>query len=396
MLIDNPLIVPNTFACTGVVSLPGYTSAGAGGHLLLARVFDFEGGESFGRQKSITYVIPPAGEGIPFAHVAWPGLAGVVTGMNAEKIAVFLNAAATKDFRRIGTPTILMAREILEHAASIEEAERIIRGTAVFVSDIVVVADGKTGRARVFEKSPAATASYEVEASAVVTNHLVTPTFADDPVNQERRDAGTTMQRYARARQVLDRLKEHVTVPALAGLVRDKRGLNDVDLGYGNRNAIDGLIACHAVVMDVTAGEMWAAAWPNAEGKFVGVDVMGMLKGAAGNAAMEAEASPAEVPAAAMMEDGTWERVERARAAAEEAERALRAGDAARAQKLAEAVVRDNPRFYLGHELRGRALYQGGDPVQAKVELMAALALDPPYEARRTAIQGLIARCDGH
>src|SRR6185312_12424986 len=61
MLIDNPLIVPNTFACTGVVSLPAYTGPGGNGasasgegtagHLLLARVFDFEGGDSFGRQK---------------------------------------------------------------------------------------------------------------------------------------------------------------------------------------------------------------------------------------------------------------------------------------------------------------------------------------------------------
>ncbi len=215
MLIDNPLIVPNTFACTGVVSRPSYTASGTAGDLMLARVFDFEGGESFGRQKSITYIVPPPGEGIPFAHVAWPGLAGAVTGMNQEKLALFINAAATKDFRRIGTPTILMARDVLEHAHSIADADRIIRATQVFVSDIIVVADGKTGEARIFEKSPARTASYDVELSAVVTNHLITPTFADDPVNRERQDEGTTMQRYSRARHLLDEMVHHVTVEAL-------------------------------------------------------------------------------------------------------------------------------------------------------------------------------------
>jgi isopenicillin-N N-acyltransferase-like protein len=396
MLIDNPLIVPNTFACTGIVSLPAYTSSTPGGHLLLARVFDFEGGESFGRQKSITYIIPPPGEGIPFAHVAWPGLAGVVTGMNQEKIALFLNAAATRDFRRIGTPTILMARDILEHARSLNEAERIIRVTEVFVSDIVVVADGKTGEARIFEKSPAHTAAYAVDASAVVTNHLVTPTFADDPVNTERKTDGTTLQRYGRARQLLDQLKNEVTIPALAELLRDKRGLNDADIGYGNRNAVDGLIACHAVVMDVTSGQMWVAAWPNAEGQFVGVDVMAMLKNAAANPTVAAAASPPEIPEATILGDGTWDRIVAARASADQAETALRAGDFVKARALAEAVVRDNPNFYLGHELRGRALFAAGDRAAARVELTAALALDPPYSARRTAIQGLLKQCDTH
>ena len=394
MLIDNPLIVPNTFACTGIVSLPSYTSSTPGGHLLLARVFDFEGGESFGRQKSITYVIPPANEGIPFAHVAWPGLAGAVTGMNQQKIALFINAAATKDFRRIGTPTILMARDVLEHARSLDEAEHIIRFAKVFVSDIVVVADGKTGQSRIFEKSPAHTAVYDVDASAVVTNHLITPTFADDPVNQERRAEGTTTQRYARARQLLDRMKTNVTVTAAADLLRDKQSLNDTDIGYGNRNAIDGLIACHAVIMDATAGQMWVAAWPNAEGKFVGVDVMALLKQAASNPSIVAPASPPEVPEATMMADGTWDRVIAARISAEQAEQALRSGEIGKALTLAEAVVRDNPNFYLGHELRGRALLAAGDRASAKVEFTEALALDPPYKSRRTALQGLVAQCD--
>ncbi len=396
MLINNPLIVPNTFACTGVVSLPSYTNKQGDGDLLLARVFDFEGGESFGRQKSITYVIPPPGEGIPFAHVAWPGLAGAVTGMNAEKMALFINAAATQDFRRIGTPTILMARDILEHAHSIAEAERIIRATQVFVSDIIVVADGKTGAARVFEKSPARVDGYDVAQSAVVTNHLVTPTFVNDPVNKERRDEGTTMQRYGRARQLLDRVKTGggVTVEGLASLLRNKRGIDDKDVGYGNRNAIDGLIACHAVIMDVTKGEMWVAGWPNAEGTFVGVDVMAMLKVAAANPMMMAPASPGSIAADTMMTDGSWQRVIAAREAATLCEDALRDKKFAIAREEAAEVVRDNPRFYLGHELMGRALFGMGDKRGAKDELSQAMLLDPPYAERRHAIEGLMQRCD--
>ncbi|HVX84873.1 MAG TPA: C45 family autoproteolytic acyltransferase/hydrolase [Phycisphaerae bacterium] len=394
MLIDNPLIVPNTFGCTGVVSLPGYT--GGDGHLLLGRDFDFEGGESFGRQKSVTLVIPPEGEGIPYAHVAWPGLEGCVTGMNRERIALFINAAATKDFRRIGTPTILMAREVLEQARSIGDAERIIRGTQVFVSDIIVVADGKTGRARVFEKSPRATAAYDVEGSAAVTNHLVTRTFADDPVNKGRISESTTMQRYQRARELLDGMKGRVTPEGLAGLLRDKKGVGGKDLGYGNRNAIDGLIACHSVIMDATAGRMWVAGWPNAEGEYLCFDVLGLLgaEGAGGGEVSGGpDVSPGVIPADRILTDGppsTWALVVAGRQWAERSEASFSAGDLRASLASAEEVMAANPGFYLGHALAGRALLALGRREEAKAALERALEADPPYAARREALEGLL------
>ena len=410
MLIDNPLIVANNFACTGVVSLPSYSAAKsrADGHLLLARNFDFEGGESFGKQKSITYVFPPEtgpDAGIPFAHVAWPGLAGAVTGINQQKIALFLNAAATSDFRRIGTPTILMARDILQHASSLDDAEKILRHTQTFVSDIIVIADGKTGQARIFEKSPARLAAYDVADSAVVANHLVTPTFANDPVNRSRLNDGTTAQRYARARQLLDRLRENVTPANLALLLRDKKGIDDKPLGLGNRNAIDGLIACHSVIIDATTGCLWVAAWPNAEGEFIGIDILAMLKrrpaeapGLTAGPSVNSfpAASPPSLPMDTMMADGSWQRFQAFRTAAGESEKALMAHNIADAIRWADDALRHNPGFYLDHELRGRALFQKGDKAAAKIELERAFELNPPYAQRRKAIKDLIQQCDSH
>jgi tetratricopeptide (TPR) repeat protein len=393
MLIDNPLIVPNTFACTGVISLPDY-SAESGGHLLLARNFDFEGGESFARQKSLTYIVPPPNEGIPFAHVAWPGLAGCVTGINKERIALFINAAATSDFARIGTPTILMTRQILQHARSLDDAEKIIRQTPVFVSDIIVVADGKTGTARVFEKSPAKTAAYNVQSSAAVANHLTTPTFATDKTNQSRINDSTTLQRLTRARELLDRLHHHVTPDALASLLRDKKGPNDTDLGFGNRNAIDGLIACHSVIIDATSGHLWVAGYPNAEGAFLGIDILAMLDHAPDRPDFHADASPPIIPPDNIMTDGTWQRIQDARAAAEAAADALKRHDAQAAMANADRAIAANPNFYLGHELKGRALLQSGRRDLAKSELQQALAADPPYASRRAALKELITRCD--
>lgn len=393
MLIDNPLIVPNSFACTGIISTPDY-SASSNGHLLLARNFDFEGGESFARQKSLTYIIPPPGEGIPFAHVAWPGLDGCVTGINRERIALFINAAATSDFARIGTPTILMTRQILQHASSLDDAEKIIRNTPVFVSDIIVVADGKTGQARVFEKSPAHTDAYTVTDSAAVANHLTTKTFANDNTNRSRIEDSTTMQRYTRARELLTRLEHRVTPESLAALLRDKKGPGDTDLGFGNRNAIDGLIACHAVIIDATSGQLWVAGYPNAEGAFLGIDILATLDHAPDHPDFHADASPPIIPPDNIMTDGTWQRIQDGRRYAEASAAALKRHDAQAAIASADLAIAANPNFYLGHELKGRALLQSGARDLAKSELQQALAADPPYASRRAALKELITQCD--
>jgi tetratricopeptide (TPR) repeat protein len=319
--------------------------------------------------------------------------------MNRERIGLFLNAAATRDFRRIGTPTILMAREILEHAASIEEAEEIIARTPVFVSDIIVVADGKTARAKVFEKSPGGMDSYEVDGSAVVANHLVTKRFAEDPVNQQRMREGTTMQRYARARELLDHLKERVTTDELAALLRDKRGTGGKDLGYGNRNSIDGLIACHGVIMDVTAGRMWVACWPNVEGPFLGIDVVAMLTKMQGHSGQGELAMDFERQVPGLPEDGimvaqkgqrAWDEIEEGRRAGARAEALLKAEKPDESLDQAEIVIKLNGSFYEGYELKGRALFMKGNKKGAREAFEESLKRDPPYLKRRQGIETII------
>jgi hypothetical protein len=233
-----------------------------------------------------------------------------------------------------------------------------------------------------------------------VTNHLVTPTFADDPVNKGRISDSTTMQRYQRARELLDGMKGSVTPEKLAGLLRDKKGVGGKDLGYGNRNAIDGLIACHSVIMDVTAGRMWVAGWPNAEGEYLCFDVLGLLSGS-GVAASAPEGegedvSRGAIPADRILTDGppsTWQRVLAGRRAGERAQAAFAAGDLRGALAAAEEVVAANPGFYLGHALRGRALFGLGRYEEAKAALERALDADPPYAARRKGLEELLEQC---
>ncbi len=83
----SPLLGCSAFAAAG--------SATTTGHLIIGRNFDFEGPEPFDRDKAVLF-FRPKGK-IAFASVAWTGMTGVVTGINAEGIFVSLNAARTED-----------------------------------------------------------------------------------------------------------------------------------------------------------------------------------------------------------------------------------------------------------------------------------------------------------
>jgi len=381
-LIDNPLIDAHAVGCTGVVACPDWSGDG---DLWLARNFDFEGGPAFNRQKSITFVRPA--HGYAFVTVAWPGLSGCVTGFNSQKIGLFINAAATRGFKPIGEPTIIVARDVLQFAHSIRQAVAIFQKADVFVADSIVVGDGKTGRAVIIEKSPLHCAAIPVKHYAAVTNQFTAPIFRSDPVNRQRIIASTSRFRLARATKLIQAMRGRVTAAALAGLLRDKASVNGRFIGYGNRNAIDALITAHSVVMNLTNGHLWVAAWPYAEGAYLGVSVYPMLKK---HPPPLKKCLLASIPANHFLTSGAWIKFKTARRDLHSGYRCLHTGHFDAALRLAAAAKRNDPDFFSSYELAGRAYLAMGKRAQAAGQLSRALVLDPPYQARRIELRHLL------
>lgn len=382
-LIDNPLIDAHAVGCTGVVARPAWSGDGC---LWLARNFDFEGGPAFNQQKSITFVRPR--RGYPFVTVAWPGLSGCVTGFNGQKIGLFINAAATRGFKPIGEPTIIVARQVLQFARNLKEAIAIFQKADVFVADSIVVGDGKTGRAVIIEKSPLHCAVIPVRKYAAVTNQFTAPVFRHDPVNRQRIAASTSRFRLARATKLIRAMRGHVSAVGLARLLRDKASVNGRFIGYGNRNAIDALITAHSVVMDLTRGRLWVAAWPYAEGAYLGVRVYPMLKR---HPPPLKQCLLASIPADHFLTSGAWRKFKAARRALHAGYRKLHTGHFRAALRFAASAKRNDPDFFSSYELAGRAYLALGNTKLATDQLSRALALDPPYQARRKELRHLLA-----
>jgi hypothetical protein len=248
------------------------------GHTLVARAFDFEAGEVFDREK-VVYLARPDGR-VPFASVAWPGLVGVVTGMNAEGVVMVVHGGRAGEPRATGVPVVFAVRDALERARSAPEATAILASQEVMVSHIVFVADAR-GRVAVVERAPGRPAFVRDKHAdpnrVALTNHFEGP-LADDARDARVRATTTTLDRRARLDELLATVGpgEADAARALA-MLRDHTCAKGAACALGDRRTIDALIATHGVVADATARVLWVSAGPHLSGKFVRYDVGAML-----------------------------------------------------------------------------------------------------------------------
>jgi hypothetical protein len=258
----SPLIGCTTFALRGRSVKDGKT--------LLARAFDFDVHPVFDEQKAVFFVREK--DRIPFASVAWPGLVGVVSGMNAEGVAVVVHGGRAGEVRTRGEPVVHALRRVLSTARTTAQAVEALRAEEPMVSHIVVVADG-AGKTAAVERVPGrAPYMHWLPERAVVTNHFE-GAAADDPRNARVRAETSTLARRRRGEQLLDQLKGPVTPEVAVRLLRDRRGVNGTELELGDRNAIDALIATHGVVFEPTRRVLWVSESPHLLGRFVAFEL---------------------------------------------------------------------------------------------------------------------------
>ena len=259
--------------CSAFVLGPGATKDG---HTLLGRAFDFEAGEEFDRDKAVFFVREDGA--IPFASVAWPGLVGVMSGMNAEGVAIVVNGARAREPRTNGEPVVFALRDVLEKAHDVDEAVAILSSQEVMVSHLVMVADAH-GKSAIVERAPGAvTVRHAIDPDRVpLTNHFEGE-LASDPRNEAVRKGTTTLPRRARLDELLARVGPHeADVPRAVAILRDHSCAAGTSCPLGDRRAIDALIATHGIVADTTDRVLWVSAGPHLSGSFVRFDLKALF-----------------------------------------------------------------------------------------------------------------------
>lgn len=256
---------------SGCTTLSVWDEAAADSSLLLARNFDFYVGDDFARQK-VAYFVKPT-EGHPYFSYSWPGLMGVVSGMNAEGLAVVLNAGPPSMPGASKTPVSILAREILQYATNIQEAFAIAQKRDIFVSENFIISSAKDGKTVVIEKSPERTvlvydAPNQEKGNFVCANHFQSSSFIKTAENLTAKTETSTLHRFQRMNELLAK-KPPLDVQNAVDILRNIKGVDERELGMGNEMALNQLQAHHSIVFKPEKREVWVSTQPWQLGEFL-------------------------------------------------------------------------------------------------------------------------------
>ena len=366
--------------CTAFVASGDATGGGsASGHTIVGRNFDLDIDPWFDEEKLVEVVEPK--DGIAFVSVAWPGMTGVVTGMNAAGIWVSVNGGRASAPHTGGVPVVFTTRAVLEQARSLDEALAIIEHHEPMVSHILLLADGKTGESMVVERAPGRAPGVLRDPSTIVlSNHFRTSPLREDPKDAHVRDTTSTELRQARLEELVREHRGAIDPPLAVAMLRDRQAPGGAPLPLGHRGAIDAMIATHSVVADLTAHVLWVSEGPHTLGAYRRIDLDARLANGDAAAASEAAGDLAEDPA---LRDGTYERYRlgfRQRKAADAFAARGRYDTAAATYRHALAIRGDDPAAWRG---LAHALERNGDAAGARAAWQKLLVVPAESPAAR-------------
>lgn len=259
-------------ALVGCSSFAAWDDKSEDGNLILGRNFDFYAGDEFAKDKVIAFIKPTKGN--PFMIYTWAGMTGAVSGMNTKGLTITINAGKSKIPLTAKTPISILSREILQYATNIEEAIAIAKKRKIFVSESIMIGSAIDNRAILIEVSPNNFGVFEVENSnqLICTNHFQSEELKNEKRNQKQISDSHSKYRFDRITELLD-TNPKINPTIAAEILRDTKGLNDKEIGFGNEKALNQLLAHHGIIFKPKELLVWVSANPYQLGEFVCYDL---------------------------------------------------------------------------------------------------------------------------
>jgi len=241
------------------------------GDLLIGRNFDFYVGDEFAEEKIVEFIRPDSG--YPHAIITWGGMMGVVSGMNDQGLTVTINAANSEIPFKTATPVSIVARNILQYAANIDQAVKIANTFKVFVSEQFLIGSAADNRAVVIEKTPKMQDVFSTTGDYIIsTNHFQSPRFGNLKGALVQRDSTPSGYRLQRINQLISP-NSKLDYKDVARILRDTSGINEASIGLGNEKAVNQLIAHHSIIFSPKKRIFWISTSPFQLGKYVAYDL---------------------------------------------------------------------------------------------------------------------------
>lgn len=326
------------------------------GELIIGRNFDFYAGDDFAKNKLISFVKPD--KGIPFVSVSWGGMIGAVSAMNLNGLTVTLNAGKSDIPLVAKTPISLLAREIIQYASNINEAISIAKSRTVFVSESIMVGSATDNKAILIEVSPNKFGVYDVANNnqLICSNHFQSDTYKDDEKNTKHILESHSKYRFDKMLESLKKSKV-VTPEVAVSILRDKTGLNENSIGYGNEKALNQLLAHHGVVFKPSERQIWISSNPYQLGAFVSYDLDDVFGSVFSNKTMF-ENEQLTIPADSFMSSRAFVNYETYRKVDREIDKLLENKSSSISEEELKVYIALNPDLWSVHFKVGKYFYQ--------------------------------------
>lgn len=325
------------------------------GQLLIGRNLDFYAGDDFAKNKIIAFVNPT--DGHKFMSVTWPGMIGVVSGMNEHGLTVTINAGKSKIPWIAKTPISILTREILQHASTIDEAIAIAKKRQVFVSESIFIGSAKDKKAITIEVSPKNFGVYQVENTnqLICTNHFQSDAYTEDKNNLKAIAESHSQYRYERLEELIS-ATEKLTVQDAVDILRNKEGLQDKAIGYGNEKALNQLLAHHGIVFKPEERQVWVSSNPYQLGAFVAYDLDEVFSDDS-SSNLNLSKPELTVEADTFQFTQAFKSYEAYRIASKELQNAISNNEHVASEKLSE-LIELNPNYWEAYFLVGKYYYE--------------------------------------
>lgn len=378
--------------CTSFAIWDEFTEDSA---LMIGRNFDFYAGDDFAKIKIVCFEKPDHGYG--FMMITWAGMIGCVSGMNDQGLTVTINAARSKIPFSARTPISLLAREILQYAATIGDAYRIAEERQTFISESILIGSGEENRAAIIEKTPDGVALVESSQHLLVcTNHFQSSRFSSEPLNQQALQDQSSLYRYRRVIQDITHFSP-LDESKAAMILRDRNGLNGSDIGMGNEKAINQLIAHHSVIFKPGDRLVWISTSPWQIGEYVCYDLRKIFHTFAPlRKCMDITEEELTIQSDPFLGSAQYENFLRFREMRAQLIQALNQETAIGADTMFFAAFHSaNPRFYEVWSLSGDYYTMTGQRNQAQEYYRTALTLEIPRWSEKEKIIRKLTECSG-
>ncbi len=210
-LLSYPVI--SNGGCSSFVVLPQATK---NRELIYGRNFDFLEGGSL--ENLLIFYEPDKGNS--FVSIGWPGMIGMVSGMNSKGLTVGILTAYSGDASFDGIPSCFLMRKVLQYANNIEEAKEIIIQSKRTGPNIILLADGR--EALVVECSATKYAIRKPQDGLLFSsNHFLSPIYENDKKRKKALESGDSEARYKRMEKLLKENYGQIDVEYSIKILRD-------------------------------------------------------------------------------------------------------------------------------------------------------------------------------